>query len=68
MEVQKEELTAQMALEVLQKEQQKKINACALEINEVLKKYGVTFQVSMVISEKGNIPQITLVPSQGANK
>jgi len=55
-------MSAEEAKKVLQQEQTEREQNCLREINAVLDKYGFTFQVSMLISPAGNVPQVQLVP------
>lgn len=59
--VSKEELT-----QMLNQEMQKQIAACRAELDkaqkEILDKYQCDLEVTMVLTARGNIPRITVVP------
>ena len=51
-------------MEKLTKAQQKKVEDCGKEINEVLEKHGMTLDAQILVTQRGNIPQIGIVPKQ----
>lgn len=52
--------TLEKAKQLLQKEEEEKIGACSAEIQAVLMKYNCFFDIGMLITAKGNIPQFAI--------
>lgn len=57
-----EKIDAKTAKEVLEKEQRDIIENCTKEINDVLSKYSCVLDASVIVTQKGNIPQVVVVP------
>lgn len=55
------ELSDQEIIEIQEKRTNKRIEICKIAIDEVLKKYNCFFNISIVITEKGNFPQLTII-------
>ena len=55
-------MDAQEAKNVLIQEQQERVARCTQQINELLKEASCRIQVSFVLNEKGNFPQVQVVP------
>lgn len=54
-------LTPDKAKELLAREQQKRINACNKELQEVLTKYNCTLDVSMIIKPGNITPMVNVI-------
>jgi hypothetical protein len=60
----KEEITTEKARQILIKENQEKQRKCQQEIQAVLDKFGCVLDASMVVTARGNVPQITIAVKQ----
>lgn len=56
-----QKLTTDQARAVLQKENARKIAECKKEVQKALDKYNCTIDCSMVVTARGNIPQVQIV-------
>lgn len=56
------ESDVKMARETLQKEASERIQKCASELKELLARNKCTLEVSMLVTARGNIPQINIMP------
>jgi hypothetical protein len=56
------QLDTSAAKEVLRKEQQQRVAECSKEISKVLQRFNCSLDVSMVLTETRNIPQLRIIP------
>ena len=57
-----DKLDTKAAREVLQQEAKARIEAASSEIAAVLEKYSLMLDASIVVTARGNVPQIQLIP------
>lgn len=55
------EIDLELAQQVVSEVKQKRINSCAQEINDVLKKWNCSLDVSVIVTSTGNIPQVRII-------
>jgi phage gp36-like protein len=60
----KKEISTEEATEVLKAEQKKKVEECSKEVGAVLEKHGCALAAYMIVSERGNVPNIQVVIKQ----
>ena len=49
---------------LVEQERQARIRDCSKEIERILNEYNCTFDVTMIVSARGNIPQIQIVSKE----
>lgn len=57
-----DEVGADQAREILNRAAQAKVAACSKDIQKVLNEHGCRIEVAMLVTPRGNVPQITIVP------
>ena len=50
------------ALQALKKDQEERVEKCTLVIQEALKTYNCILSASVLVTENGNIPRISINP------
>ena len=56
-------MDAKEAKQILLKEEQEKVQRCVDKIQAILNEEKCKFMVSVLITERGNIPQVQIVPT-----
>ena len=60
----KEAEILQKAQEIQQKKLQERVQKCSDEVAAILKKHNCTLDISMTISQRGNQPNVQIIPIQ----
>ena len=55
-------MSAKEAQEILRRQQQQKYEMCKAEVDEVLEKYQMTFDVAVIVRANGNTAVVNIVP------
>ena len=56
------EVSTEDAKRVLQEEAQERVEACRAELEQLLEKHRCRLSVAMLLTEKGNLPRISIEP------
>lgn len=56
-----DKLTEQKARELLEKQNKENVDNCSAEVQEVLEKHNCAFNVSVIVTQNGNYPQLRIV-------
>lgn len=62
--VEKDEVNADQAREILNRATQAKVAACSKDIQKVLNEHDCHIDVAVLVTKHGNFPQLKIVPNE----